>query len=93
MQTMSRIDYLTDSAQPIAEELIRGSNLKLVLSAGVLVLSKLSPDKREEAIKAVNGGDPAQFSLDVEQDDSFRNGVRQVLKELGVHYSKGRRKS
>ena len=44
----TRTNDLTEFAKPIADELAnRCGSLKIVLSAGVLALNDLSPDKRE----------------------------------------------
>jgi len=49
---------LVESVRPVAERLERIYSLQSILSAGILVLDRLSPEEREKAIAEANGLKP-----------------------------------
>jgi len=60
-----RIDDLTEFAKPVADDLAdRMGSLKRVLSAGVLALADLSPDKREYYMAKSVGKEPLNPAID-----------------------------
>lgn len=76
----TRIDDLTEAARPIAAEMMqRTGNLKLALSAGVVALSKLSADDREQAISIANGAKAVAFDLYTAQQKMKR--IRSLAEE------------
>lgn len=81
----TRTNDLTEFAKPVADYLYkRIGSLKLVLSAGVIALSKLSPDEREKMIAEANG-----LGLDnLDCPDEFRRRVTEICRETGVSRSK-----
>ena len=75
----SRTDWLTEFAQPIAQELAeRCGSLKRVLSAGVLMLKDASPEIREYYMAKSVGADLTELE---NPDAEFRNRVSQIVRE------------
>ena len=75
----TRTNDLIEFAKPIADYLYkRIGSLKIVFSAGVIALSKLSPDEREKMIGEANG-----IGLDAldSPETEFRKKVLQILQE------------
>jgi hypothetical protein len=74
---MSRSDWLTEYAKPICDDLAkRTGSLKIVLSAGVIALSKLSAEEREKMIAEANG--LVQEYLN-ETEEEFRRRVLEIV--------------
>ena len=75
----SRTDWLSEVARPVAKELAqRCGSLKMVVSAGVLLLKDCSPNVREYYMAKAAGADLTELeSPDVE----FRNRVSQIVRE------------
>ncbi len=70
---------MTEFAKPAADYLYkRIGSLKTVLSAGVIALSKLSPEKREEMIAEANGLGLESLNY---PEAEFRKKVLKILKE------------
>lgn len=84
----TRTNDLTEFAKPVADYLYkRIGSLKVVLSAGVIALSKLSPDEREKIIAEANG--LGLESLDCPEAE-FRKKVLQICQ--GAQTVGGRKK-
>ena len=78
----TRTNDLTEFAKPVADYLHkRIGSLKTVFSAGVIALSKLSAEEREEMISEANG--LGLESLDCPKEE-FRKRVCEVLDDVGV---------
>jgi hypothetical protein len=76
---MSRSDWLTEHAKLICDDLAkRTGSLKIVLSAGVIALSKLSAEEREKMIAEANGLGLEPLNKPEEQ---FRRRVLQIVEE------------
>lgn len=85
----TRTNDLTEFAKPIADELAnRCGSLKRVLSAGVLALKDLKPEKREFYMAKAIG---EEMELPQNPEEEFRKRVRQVLDELEVLPVKSKR--
>ena len=75
----SRTDWLTEFAQPVAQELAeRCGSLKRVLSAGVLILKDASPEIREYYMAKSVGADLTELE---KPDEEFRKRVSQIVQE------------
>lgn len=75
----TRTNDLTEFAKPVADHLYkRIGSLKIVLSAGVIALSKLSPDEREKMISEATG-----FGLEPLKgpEEEFRRRVLEIFRE------------
>ena len=76
----TRTSDLTEVAKKVAEKLrLRVGSLKLVLSAGVIALSKLSADERENMIDEANG--PG-----AEQEGATIADALEAVKAATIHY-------
>lgn len=85
----TRTNDLTEFAKPVADYLYkRIGSLKVVFSAGVIALSKLSPDEREKMIAEANG--LGLENLDCPKAE-FRKRVCEVLDDVGVLHAKKKR--
>lgn len=87
---------LTEHAQPLAEQLERLYSLKSILSAGVVVLSKLSPEDREKAVAEANGvaGEKLDIYSDAskqELDEIWANMLR-IARKVGVRLAPPQKK-
>ena len=88
----TRTTDLTASAKPIADEMaIRCGTLKVALSAGIIALSKLSAEQREQAIAEANGRRPglADDAAEVEAVKSPQQKltiVRQIVDSMGTSH-------
>jgi len=78
----TRTNDLTEFAKPIADLLYKKmGSLKIVLSAGVIALSKLSAEQREQMIAEANGLGLETLS---EPEEQFRKRVLAILQESKV---------
>ncbi len=77
-----RTDSLTEFAKPVADELAaRCGSLKKVLSAGIMALNDMSPEKREYYMALASGKkvEPA-----VDDISKLKDYVKQIAKKTGV---------
>jgi hypothetical protein len=76
----TRAEELCPAATPVATELaIRTGSLKVVLSAGVLALQRLSPAEREALIAEAQG---VQLPPDQTSEAIFRRRILEVFQEI-----------
>lgn len=74
-----RIDYLTDPARQAAERLVKYTgSMKIVLSAGLIALSKLTAEQREQMIAEANGILPEE----TEQPENINHAIRTVVQVM-----------
>lgn len=84
----TRTNDLTEFAKPVADYLYKRIGcLKTVFSAGVIALSKLSPEEREEMIAEANGLGLEQLDC---PDAEFRRRVLEICQ--GAQIVGGRKK-
>lgn len=77
-----RTNDLTEFAQPVADELAaRCGSLKKVLSAGIMALNDMSPEKREYYMSLASGK-KAEPPLD--DISKLKEHIRKIAKKTGV---------
>ena len=89
----TRIEDLTVFAQlPGKEMAARCGTIKAALSAGIIALSKLSPDAREKAIAIANGAEGVDLRIETlpsgAELDKLYEVVAKLAKKQGIKFDK-----
>lgn len=76
---------LTEKAQEIKEDLAPVFGLKNILSAGLILVGRLSSDNQKSTIAEANGSEVKSM---IESKADFRKRVCEVLDDVGVPHVK-----
>jgi hypothetical protein len=89
-KTSTSIEF-TDAAKQSLKRLAVRDSQKNIVSAGVIVFERLTPEQREAAIAEANGVENIKLTLQNESEDDIKklwSEVEKIAKKIGVKIQK-----